>query len=313
MAVELRTKGFGRPDKDHSAVQEACAETTIFLVLKSGFLSKQEADAVRRTGLLVDHLVRTAHALRNYDFRWLRDPDTRWASQSGIPTESKRAMLACLFHHDLDASLMMRYLGGNYVGAHRDVAGTTKILQQHGVPEDLIRQYRRVMTVGCPRVFNVTITRENALKYWRAGNNPSIAKNAVDVLKTMNKEHKNKFVIALPSWTWRFIPHLFITPQHNHVVAGKKDRLIYDAAFQHDAESVPVNMMTEDASKVELPCKFGDVKLRLYKRLYNLRITYPDRDLVVHANDVKSCFRQLKHHPDVMGVFSYIISATLFL
>lgn len=127
----------------------------------------------------------------------------------------------------------------------------------------------------------------------------------------MNKEHKNKFAIAPPSWTWRFIPHLFITPQHNHVVAGKKDRLIYDTAFQHDPESVPMNTMTEDTSEVELQCKFGDVKPRLCGRLYNLRITYPDRDLVVHANAVKSCFQQLKHHLDVMGAFSYIISTTL--
>ena len=46
----------------------------------------------------------------------------------------------------------------------------------------------------------------------RAGNNPSIAKKLDNVLKRMDKEHKNKFVIALPSWTWRFIPYLFITP-----------------------------------------------------------------------------------------------------
>ena len=57
----------------------------------------------------------------------------------------------------------------------------------------------------------------------------------------------------------------------------------------------------------------GIVKQHLYQRLYNLRITYPDKDLVIHANDVKSCFCQLKHHPDVMGAFSYIISNTLFL
>ena len=69
-----------------------------------------------------------------------------------------------------------------------------------------------------------------ALKYWWAGNNPSTAKHLDQVMKTMNKEHRNKFVVALPSWTWRFVPHLFITPQHNHVVEGKKDRLIYDAA-----------------------------------------------------------------------------------
>jgi hypothetical protein len=33
----------------------------------------------------------------------------------------------------------------------------------------------------------------------------------------------------------------------------------------------------------------------------------------LHANDVKSCFRQMKHHPDIMGAFSYIISDMLFL
>ena len=156
------------------------------------------------------------------------------------------------------------------------------------------------MTVGCQRIFNTTITRENALKYWWAGNNSSIAKHLDQVMKTMNKEHRNKFAVALPSWTWRFVPHLFITPQHNHVVEGKEDRLIYDAAFQHDAASVPINMMTEDASDVELPCNFGDVKHRLHRRLYNLQTTYPNTDLIIHANDV-------------MGACSYIISSTLFL
>jgi hypothetical protein len=33
---------------------------------------------------------------------------------------------------------------------------------------------------------------------------------------------------------------------------------------------------------------------------------------VVHANDVKSCFRQIKHHPDVAGAFSYILADYLF-
>ena len=312
-AVELRLNGFGKQDKDHSAVQEACAETTLFLLLKSGYLDKESTEKLCTTHPLVDHLERTVATLKDYDFGWLRRTDEKWASQIEIEDESKKAMLACLCHYDLDVSLLMRFLGGNYVGAHRDVERTVLTLQQHNIPDELIAHYRRVMTVGCPRIFNTTITRENALKYWRAGNNPSINKHLDQVLTAMNKEHKHKFVAALPSWMWRFIPHLFITPQHNHVAEGKKDRLIYDAAFQHDAESVPINMMTEDAAEVELPCKFGHVKQRLYRRLYNLRITYPNTDLVIHANDVKSCFRQLKHHPDVMGAFSYIIHNTLFL
>ena len=83
--------------------------------------------------------------------------------------------------------------------------------------------------------------------------------------------------------------------------------------YMHDRDSIPINAMTEDAGRTELKCDFGKVKLRLYRRIYNLRITYPAKDIVIHANDVKSCFRQLKHHPDVMGAFSYIISKTLFL
>ena len=39
---------------------------------------------------------------------------------------------------------------------------------------------------------------------------------------------------------------------------------------------------------------------------------YPNDDIVVHANDVKSCFRQIKHHPDVTGAFSYILAEYLF-
>ena len=132
-------------------------------------------------------------------------------------------------------------------------------------------------------------------------------------MKTMNKEERNKFVIALAGWTWRFIPHLHVTPNHYLRKVNKNDRMIFDATFRHDEDSIPINMMTSTASGTELDCQFGDAKLRLLIRIWNLRITYPWLDIVLHANDVKSCFRQLKHHPDVMGAFSYILGDFLFL
>ena len=97
--------------------------------------------------------------------------------------------------------------------------------------------------------------------------------------KTVNKEDRNKFVVPLSSWMWRFIPHIFVT-----------DRMICDASFQVTRDSVSVNMMTEDASETEMRYDFGRVKLRLYTRIYNLRITYPAVDIALRANDVKSCF-----------------------
>ena len=71
--------------------------------------------------------------------------------------------------------------------------------------------------------------------------------------------------------------------------------------------------MTTTNQGTELACEFGYVKTHLPTRVYNLRITYPDDDVILHANDVKSCFRQLKHHPDVMGALSYLIGHFLFL
>ena len=46
--------------------------------------------------------------------------------------------------------------------------------------------------------------------------------------------------------------------------------------------------------------------------MYNLRISYPDDDIVIHANDVKLCFHQIKHHPDIVRAFSYVMSKYLF-
>ena len=164
------------------------------------------------------------------------------------------------------------------------------------------------MIVGCPRITNTHLSRANALQCWWAGKNPSIKKNIDNVMKTTNKEDRNKFIIVLSSWSWRFTAHLFITPHHILQKPGKKDCMIYDAAFQHTTDSVPINMMTKDTSKTELYCNVRRVKQRLYIRIYNFRITYLMLDIIIHINDGKICFRLLKHHLDCMGAYSYITS-----
>ena len=60
-------------------------------------------------------------------------------------------------------------------------------------------------------------------------------------------------------------------------------------------------------------CKFSTVWEDILIRVHNLWITYPDRNIMAHTNDVKSCFHQIKHHPDVVGAFSYILAEYLFV
>ena len=131
-------------------------------------------------------------------------------------------------------------------------------------------------------------------------------------MNTMAKEHRNRYNMPLPIYMARYLPHCFITPQHM-LVKNDKERLIFDAAKRFTAESVPINMMTSTKLGTELPCLYGTTLRDLLERIYDLRISFPDRELVIHANDVKSCFRQLKLHPDIMPTFSIMVADFLFL
>jgi hypothetical protein len=91
---------------------------------------------------------------------------------------------------------------------------------------------------------------------------------------------------------------------------GKNNRQIFNARLRHTPLSQSVTMMTSTHKGIELACEFGDSFATILHQIWNLRITYPDpdSDIVCQANDVKSCSRQIKHHLDVAGAFSYVIA-----
>ena len=117
--------------------------------------------------------------------------------------------------------------------------------------------------------------------------------------------HKN-FVIPLPHWLACYASNLFFVPQHILKKPGKKDRQVIDGSKQYTPMLTPVNMMTSTPLGMEEPWMFGSVCADIYKCFYNLCLMHPDRDLISHANDVTSCFCQIKLHPNIMGAFSYI-------
>ncbi len=87
----------------------------------------------------------------------------------------------------MDTSLVMRYLGGNYTAAHRDVDNIIWRIWPY-VDTNLLRHYHRVMTTGCSNIFNATCLWKNFMTYWEHGNNLLINKKLDAVMKTMNKK-----------------------------------------------------------------------------------------------------------------------------
>jgi hypothetical protein len=312
----LRTSGFGQISPNHSFTQEACFETVLIHIFKSGMLHSNDLHHLLRVHPLFQHLYHMTTRLQNYNFASIAEYNHNWASQESIPFSRKMSFLACLLHYDLRVSEVMRFAGNNYTGAYRHPHDRLRKIEGL-VNNDLLAHYIRIMHTGAPAIFNASTSRDNALLHWRMGNHPSINQKRLQVMATMNKEERNCYVIPLPSWIARFCPNMFFTPQHILEKPGRKDRQIFDASRRFTPTSVPLNMMTSTAQSTitgdELQCLFGDSFTKILVRIWNLRISYPYHDIVLHASDVKSCFRQLKHHPDVVGAFSYIIADILYV
>ena len=103
-------------------------------------------------------------ALATYDFRWLRKIDTNWSSQTSISPRKIRAMTAALFHYNFSVSNLMRWLGNNYTGAHRDIQYIVQRIRPH-VDPDLVSRLIQVTQTGAPAHFNAETSRDNVLEY----------------------------------------------------------------------------------------------------------------------------------------------------
>ena len=304
---------MGRPDGNHSFTQEASFETSLFCVLTSGYLDYTGFASLADVHPLILHLSRMLVGLHDYNFSWLADEDPHWKRQQTIPTAHVRATTAAMFHYRMHAPDVMRWLGGTYTGEYRFDQDIVPTLRRLGIDPELIAHYIRATTVGCPNHFVAESSRDNFWLYMRRGNHPTVTKFVTEVMNNMEKEHRNRYNLALPIYLARFIPHLFLTPQAMLVKGVDKARLIFDASIRWTMAAIPINRMTSTRFGTELACLYGDTMRLVLERIWNLRITFPTKDIVVHANDVKSCFRQLKLHPDVMPAFSIMVADFLFL
>lgn len=287
---ELLRTPFGKPSSNYGFTQEASFETSLFTILKSGYLDIISFRNLCLTHPLIEHLASMIPTLAKVDFRSLREHDPNWAKITVIPSHANLRFLALLFHYDCHLSAAVRYLGGKYLGGHRDMNAILPKLRPHVDPAT-IAVFQRVMTTGCPAHFNAETTRSNALTYLRQGNSPSVSNHQPLVAAALLKEYRNNYAVPLPSWVARFLRHVFFTPIHILDKPGRAPRLVFDALKRHHPTSQSVNNMTSTHLGCEMECAYGDVLLRLLTRIWNLRITYPNQDIVLHCNDVKSCFR----------------------
>jgi hypothetical protein len=275
-----------------------------------GFLDDNDMDNLFRASPSIGHLWSEYERVKDIDWSPLQEPNPNWQTQERIDQHRVDMRLACLFHYDMDLAAVHRCLGGNHVGAHRNVK---KILARvkRLLPPKLYRDLRRVLVDGCPAIFNTEGTAKEFQEMYAYGNHPTVTGNLAKVMKTMNKEDRKDHVLTFPAWVAPFIPHLMITPNGFVVKPGKNDRLVFDASFMLHLLSRPFNQFIDLADEPDIV--FGEAWIQFLVSIYNLRITFPDLEIYLMDDDVASAFRQLKYNPNIISAKGILIDMFLFI
>lgn len=175
--------------------------------------------------------------------------------------------------HRLHVPSMIRSLKGNHTAMHRNPNSILKNFRSC-LDDQLFEHLERVLSNKCPAKFIGHTTAKKREQSREYGNHPSMKANSTNVQKAMNKEERNKFVMVLPLWLERFIPHLHLTPQGILIRKGKKDRIFSDNSFLISPEAACTNQFTFPEAETNL--EYGTAFVRHLTQICNLRISCPE-------------------------------------
>ncbi len=119
--TSLTKEPFQKQDTNHSFTQEASLDMIAFFTILLGFLMDHDIQNLTIAHPPLQQLQQAITMLADYDFHWIKAANPNWATQTEIYPDKPTAFLTFLFHYNLDTSLVMHYLKGNYTAAHRNV------------------------------------------------------------------------------------------------------------------------------------------------------------------------------------------------
>lgn len=310
-AYELqKQQQFGKDTVNQSFT---CDKSFLHIALhlyKCKYLTRTDFKKVWTAVPITRRLYRDWKRTKNLPFWELRNPNPNWQTQEEIDDKRVDMRMACLFHYNFDLAAVQRFLGGEHVAAHRDP--DVILPQVEGlVPPKVYEDFERLLRFGAPAKYNEHGSREQFLEYRDYGNHKSLDQNPDAFRKAMNKEDKRDYVLTLPAYLKDFIPDLWLTPNGLLRIPGKKDRVIFDSSFLLHAYSRVYNYCVENDDEPDII--FGAAWSNYLRRIYNLRITYPDKEIYLFDDDVVAAFRQAKYHPNVISSKAFCDDRYLFV
>ena len=204
---------YGRPSKYLVFYGEVRFDHTIIHLLYSGFLPPQDVKSLSDVHPLYRHLINTRLTCKDKDLSPLFTLDPNYATQANIPFSRIILLRNLALMHRLHIPSVIRHLGNDYVGEHLPRAELLRRVKPM-VDNNLYNDLKRVLTQGSPNILQGASTDSNFWEYKRYGNHTSVSKDIPRTLVSINKEERNRFLLAFPNWLARFIPHLHLSLIH---------------------------------------------------------------------------------------------------
>ncbi len=296
VAVSLTKWAFSKSKDEHGVVTE---------VVDQELLSCMKCIS-SKYNLMVKEVIR----LRNVDFTPLLEPRFNYQEQTEIQQDRVDMATALMIRLDMHPGLAVRYVQGEFTGEERDVETVCNTIEPLVSKEDL-EHIRRIMTMGCPAKCIFEEDAANKEKMLARGNQKSFEDNPDVADKTLNKEDRYSHLLTTAPWVPYFSPYARHTSQGMVIKEGKNPRVVWDGSTKREALDIVLNEVT--TTELEAAITFGFVKRELCSRIYNLRITYPESDILLAMADIKACFRYPRVHVDLTGCFGFLARDLYFL
>lgn len=274
------------------------------------WLDKDDIKSLASLNSLYQQMISDVIRLDGYNFHELKAHCIGYENQTSISQHRVDMATAAMIHYGLHPGMLVRFLGGEFVGQSRNVRRILDEITPHVSAVD-VEHVKRILTQGCPSYLNFMEPSNNKLNVIRRGNSNTFETNQPLVEKTMNKEERNSHIIPMRKWVVYFSPYTRHTPQSIIIKQGKKDRVVWDGSTKYQPLDIVMNDITPTDLEAEIT--FGEAKMQLLVSIYNWRISFPLAIIYLAWADITACFRFPRVAADLTGAFGFLALQLYFL
>ena len=167
-----------------------------------------------------------------------------------------------------------------------------------------------VVIDGCPADLDYQESHENKQVFLQQGNHATVDAYQDKVDTTLNEKEHNSHIIPFYDCLVVFSAYGHHVPQ-SMLVRNGKARLIWDGSTKCNWWETTMNEVTP--TDREAGITFGYVYMAFCILIFNLRISFPNEEILLAFIDILSCFRWPRIFPCLVGAFGFMIGPLFML